>query len=242
MELVSLRHEEVVCTSLDVAERFGKEHFHVLRDIENLIGGISKSGDTPKKSGFLKIEESTKKKGLPKIGDTPFFQKSTYINKQNGQTYPMYYMNRDGFTLLAMGFTGKKALEWKIKYIEAFNEMEKVILNQKNAEWLHNREQGKISRKVETDALKEFVRYATQNGSENGDKYYTLFTKMANSFAGITKRDFANAQQLWHLSVLENALVNFVIEEMEQGIEYHKIYRDCKERLALIQNLAYLKG
>lgn len=60
------------------------------------------------------------------------FCKTTYVNKQNNQTYPMYLMNRDGFSLLVMGFTGAKALEWKLKYIQAFNEMEKDLAN-KNA-------------------------------------------------------------------------------------------------------------
>ena len=44
-----------------------------------------------------------------------------------GKDRPMYIMNRDGFTLLAMGFTGKKALQFKLDYIEAFNKMEKAI-------------------------------------------------------------------------------------------------------------------
>lgn len=92
-----------VASSRDVAEHFEKEHKHVLRDIENLIGG------------------------LPNFGHTPPFYKTTYIHPQNGQTYPMYLMNRDGFTLLAMGFTGKTALEWKLKYIEAFNTMEQEL-------------------------------------------------------------------------------------------------------------------
>ena len=50
------------------------------------------------------------------------FFKTTYTHPQNGQTYPLYLMNRDGFSLLVMGFTGKSALEWKIKYINAFNQ------------------------------------------------------------------------------------------------------------------------
>lgn len=54
------------------------------------------------------------------------FEKSTYTNERNRQ-YPMYYINRDGFALLAMGFTGKKALQFKLSYIQAFNEMEKQI-------------------------------------------------------------------------------------------------------------------
>ena len=58
---------------------------------------------------------------------TPMFEETTYIHEQNGQTYPMYYLNRDGFTLLAMGFTGKKALQFKLQYIDAFNRMEEML-------------------------------------------------------------------------------------------------------------------
>ena len=54
------------------------------------------------------------------------FVEDSYLNSRN-QQQPMYYMNRDGFTLLAMGFTGAKAMEFKLKYIEAFNKMEKIV-------------------------------------------------------------------------------------------------------------------
>ena len=54
------------------------------------------------------------------------FVEDSYLNSRN-QQQPMYYMNRDGFTLLAMGFTGSKAMEFKLKYIDAFNKMEKQI-------------------------------------------------------------------------------------------------------------------
>ena len=105
LQLIQVRENETVTTSLLVAEKFGKNHSHVLRDINNLIS---------------KIEENP-------ILDTPrFFEKSQYITTQNKKA-TMYYMNRDGFTLLAMGFTGKEALEWKLKYIQAFNEMENRI-------------------------------------------------------------------------------------------------------------------
>ena len=55
------------------------------------------------------------------------FEETTYISEQNKQSYPLYVMNQDGFTLLAMGFNGKKAMEFKLKYIEAFNAMKKQI-------------------------------------------------------------------------------------------------------------------
>ncbi len=97
---------QVLTNSLLVAEKFGKEHQHVLRDVRNLING-----------------------GVSKIGDTPAFSEATYIHPQNGQEYPMFIMNRDGFTLLAMGFTGEKALQFKLEYINAFNKMEEIIKN-----------------------------------------------------------------------------------------------------------------
>ena len=102
--ILSTQNGEPVASSRQIAESFGKEHRNVMRDIENLMT-----------AGVLKNEQ------------TPMFFKTEYTHEQNGQTYPMYLMNRDGFTLLAMGFTGKAALEWKLKYIAAFNAMEKQL-------------------------------------------------------------------------------------------------------------------
>lgn len=97
-ELVIMHNKQAVTTSLRVAEVFGKDHKNVIQSIENLAA-----------------EKSAAK----------FFAEATYDNR--GKQYPMYYMNRDGFTLLAMGFTGKKALQFKIKYIQAFNSMEATL-------------------------------------------------------------------------------------------------------------------
>lgn len=104
--ILSMQNGEPVVSSRQIAESFEKRHDHVMRDIEDIM------------------------RGLPKNGDTPMFYKTEYVHEQNGQSYPMYLMNRDGFTLLAMGFNGKAALEWKLKYIAAFNEMEKKLADQ----------------------------------------------------------------------------------------------------------------
>lgn len=102
MEIIETRNNQAVTTSLQVAETFGKNHQHVLRDIEGLA------------------------KQMTVQNWTADFAKGTYKNKQNHE-YPMFYITKDGFTLLAMGFTGKKAMEFKMMYIEQFNQMEKVI-------------------------------------------------------------------------------------------------------------------
>lgn len=97
---------QILTNSLLVAEKFGKDHKNVVRDIRSIIGGM------------LKIEH------------TQLFVESVYVHPQNGQEYPMFIMNRDGFTLLAMGFTGDKALQFKLEYINAFNKMEKILKEQ----------------------------------------------------------------------------------------------------------------
>lgn len=96
-KLVQVQNNQIVVSSRQVAEHFDKQHKHVLKAIEN-----------------IKAENSAV---------TSMFCETTYT-AGTGKAYKEYFMNRDGFSLLAMGFTGKKALEWKLKYIQAFNEME----------------------------------------------------------------------------------------------------------------------
>lgn len=97
--ILSTQNGEPVASSRQIAESFGKEHKHVLDSVKNLVA------------------ENSAAKSM--------FYETTFENR--GKQYPMYLMNRDGFTLLAMGFTGKAALEWKLKYIAAFNAMEKQL-------------------------------------------------------------------------------------------------------------------
>ena len=98
--IVYKRDGQPAVSSRDVAEQFGKEHRNVIQSIKNLIAENSAL--------------------------TSMFIEDTYT-AGTGKKYPMYYMNRDGFTLLAMGFTGKEALAWKLKYIQAFNMMEERL-------------------------------------------------------------------------------------------------------------------
>ena len=106
---------KIVTSSQAVAYYFEKDHGKVLRSIRRLLS-------------FQETSES-----MTKNGYTPkWFYEYQYTNEQNHQTYPAFLMTRDGFTLLAMGFTGKKALEWKIRYIQAFNEMERKLKEQEN--------------------------------------------------------------------------------------------------------------
>lgn len=97
---VRIEDDQAITDSRNVAEVFGKEHRNVLRAIDDLKGGL------------LNFEQTFKEATMP---------------DSQGKAQRVYLMNRDGFTLLAMGFTGKAAMEWKVKYLEAFNKMEAAL-------------------------------------------------------------------------------------------------------------------
>ena len=89
--LVVVENNTPLTTSRIVAEQFDKRHDHVVRDIRNII---------------------------KQVEDAPMFNETTYADKY-GREKPMYEMTRDGFSLLAMGFTGKKALKFKLIILNA---------------------------------------------------------------------------------------------------------------------------
>lgn len=101
--ILSTQNGEPVASSRQIAESFEKNHRDVLRAVDNLKEDVR---------NFAQM----------------FFE--TTVPDSYGREQRAYLMNRDGFTLLAMGFTGKAALEWKLKYIAAFNEMEKKLTEQ----------------------------------------------------------------------------------------------------------------
>lgn len=193
VEIKTVNKEEVtVVTSLDVAETFGKRHDHVIRDIENLLEGIPKNGEA-------------------------YFYKGEYVNEQNKQKYLMYYMNRDGFTLLAMGYTGEKAMQFKLAYIKQFNAMEKALLGK-----IKEREKGIAVRQALTKALQQ----SSENERMHGHAYSTytdivykvVFGKRARELReeyGITKndnlRDYFSQEELAKVQSVEmivSGLVN----------------------------------
>lgn len=98
------REGVLVVSSVEVAEHYQKRHDNVMQVINKLIS----TKDECKKLFFA----------------------GEYVNER-GREYPCYYMTRDGFSLLTMGFTGDKAVEWKLKYIAAFRAMEQTLSTMK---------------------------------------------------------------------------------------------------------------
>jgi len=210
-DLIQVKENETVTTSLLVAEKFNKEHKNVLRKIESLINDDL----TGSKLSLLKL-----------------FEKSDYLDEK-GERRNMYYLNRDGFTLLAMGFTGKEALEWKLKYIQAFNEMEKRL---RNPDPVLQDNRLEIARLIiqapesRVNSIRElypeyFARYPEKDSLEYVVDLNTTFTKWIQDY-NVTKEwieDFPTTE-------VYNNYVRYCMENrlasMGKKLFYHVLERD----------------
>ena len=117
MNEIILKEEngQVLASSREVAEKFGKQHGSILKTIY---------GETRKGKHVNGLVDDILACGNPL---TKYFIESEYENR--GKAYKECLMTRDGFSLVVMGFTGKEAITWKLKYIEAFNKMEQQLKN-----------------------------------------------------------------------------------------------------------------
>ncbi|CAD7483789.1 Rha family transcriptional regulator [Lacticaseibacillus paracasei] len=191
-ELVIMHNKQAVTSSNRVADVFGKEHRNVLAT----IGGLLKNQQTQH-----------------------MFMKSTYVNEQNGQSYPMYYMNRDGFTLLAMGFTGKKALQFKIKYIQAFNSME-AMLKRRPAGKLDPVAQADLAvTRANTAKANALYKIACKTTSETAKR--ALLAKAAESITGemtipvLLKKEYSAGEVAKKVHASSSQMVGRIANQLE---------------------------
>lgn len=162
-DLVIMKNQQVVTTSLQIAADFEKEHKHVMRDIRSLQTDVSNFGLM-----FLEGEE-----------------RDSYNRPRK-----VFYLNRDGFSLLAMGFTGKKALAFKLKYIEAFNQMEQQIQAPQTVEDLIIMQANSMKQirkemtetKQEVSSMKEIL---SINSNEWRKKVNSILNRIANNMGGV---------------------------------------------------------
>ena len=192
------KQEVTVVSSLDVAETFEKRHDHVMRDIENL------------------------KKDIPNFGEM-FFE--TSAPDSYNRERKIYNMNRDGFTLLVMGYTGEKAMKFKLAYIKQFNAMEKVLQGK-----YVEREKGIAVRQSLTKAIQQSMEDMRMHGHAYSTYtnciYKVLFgmnAKQMREAYGIgakeNLRDYLSEEQLREVQAME-CLVSGLVA---CGWEYNKV-------------------
>lgn len=183
------KEEILTVTSKDIAEDFGKEHKDVINSIEVLIRGIGENSYT-------------------------YFIGTKIQNLQNKQWYKEYLLTKDGFSLLVMGFNGSKALEWKLKYIKAFNEMEKELkrLYNERKKWEIEREKGVLIRHILTDTIKTKIK-----DTPNKKFMYPNYTKLI--YKTLFNKPFKELQKEYGIKPnesLRDYLTSEQLKEVEQ--------------------------
>lgn len=226
------KNEKVLVSSRVIADNFRKEHKEVIYTIEGRIG----TNDKIKNNGLInRLVES----GISHL--ERYFIKSKYSSR--GKEFTEYLLTRDGFTLLVMGFNGRKALEWKLKYIQAFNNMEAFIREKQSSEWQETRIKGKLARRNETDVIMtKLIPLAVDQGSQNAGKLYMTYSKLVNLCVGIPSKSREKATQrvLDVIFNLENLIEHVILEETTKGTYYKDIYKICKAKCNLLIELSYL--
>jgi Rha family phage regulatory protein len=218
-QLVEVHKGEVYCDSQNVADKFGYRHLHVTKVIKRLITDL----DTIKGSQVEPLK---------------------YIEEEReyrGQKFKVYLMDRRAFSLLSMRFTGPKALEWQIKFNDAFYLMEKTILlaesNKGNAAWVTQRKQGIEARKSETDTIKQFVDYAISQGSQSAQFYYKHMTVACYRCLNLVEakqpklRDTLAMMELNLLMMAEHIAEKSMQRHMAAGEHYKTIFVLVKQDL-----------
>lgn len=211
-ELVEIKNGMIFTTSNIIGEEFGISHKHILEKIKSFTVEIS----------TVRFEQ--------------MYQEFEYENSRK-RKYKSYKVNRDGYMFLVMNIASKKANIKKLLFIDAFNAMEKTLLNQQNSEWITTREQGKQIRKDETDTIKDFVDYAISQGSKSAKFYYKHYTNATYKALSLLEhkkpraRDTLDMLELNQLLLAENIVTKTIKNEMKNNENYKVIFEKCKNTL-----------
>jgi len=220
-ELVEVRNNKVFTTSNIIATEFGIAHMELLRKMDNLTMEIS-------------IVEF---KGM--------YTASTYKNTK-GREYRNFHLTRKGYMFLVMNISTKKAHSKKLAFIDAFDLMEealrKLLTNKSDLEWTSTRLIGKTARREETDIIKEFVEYATNQGSKSAKFYYKHITNASYKALGLMAqkhpklRDQMSIYELSELMLAERFAANKLKEYMALKMHYKDIYHTLRYDLIVFGN------
>lgn len=209
---------EALADSRVVAEKFGKRHTTVVRSIERLVEEYKEFSGTDGDPKLLKGEA-----------------------EYRGTKYTYYEMDREFFSMLCMRFKGRQAFEWQRRFYKAFDAMECALIrlaqNQQNEMWLAQREQSKLVRREETDVIKEFVEYATRQGSQSAQFYYKHITTAVYKCLGLVQykqpklRETLDMLETSQLILAEMTAKKSLLKYMEQGEHYKAIFALVKKDL-----------
>jgi len=191
----------LVVSSRVIAKQLGKNHSDVLDSLNNIL----------EKGDFRSLI-------IP----------SFYQVKGQKRNYKEYLLTKDGFTLYMFNIQGYN--DFKMNYINKFNRMEQALINEQHKKWLSTRQQGKITRKQETEAIKMLMEYGNIP-KEKQRLYYMTYSKLPFIVLGMKKvsRDNLPADDLNLIKELENIIQMTILTSIIKGLEVKAIYQECKK-------------
>lgn len=220
-ELVFTWQGDIFTTSVLVAEKLEVPHLKIVNVIEKIL---------------------ERRKKYPPLADSTFSEKwqkfieTTTINKQKRE-YKSYDMNKKAFMKLIMKIDKyEKAEIIQDMFIDAFENMVSILQEHSNSSWIEARETGKVERLAETDKIKQFVDYATEQGNTKAKYYYSLFTNMTYKALELVNcetpiREILNRVWLAYLAELERQVQYELEKWMNEKLDYKHIYANCKDRI-----------
>lgn len=213
-ELVYLKKDDAFTDSLIIAKHSGVDH----RKVKSLIRKYRS-----RLQGFGKLSSPCE------------------VESTGGRKATYYELNEEQATFLITLMKNTEAVvSFKVNLVSEFYKMRKFIAEKQTAAWLETRQQGKLTRKAETDVLKQLVEYAKKQGSGHADMLYMTYSKLANKYAGVDKRDNATVMQLNNLSLMEHIILNVIQNGITAGMYYKEIYKASKARLESMKDIAFL--
>ena len=223
----------LVVSSRVIAKQLGKRHSDVLRDLDKILinphlGRLkNQSTHICVDSEKLISTDLSQLKNSENADLRPLIIPNYYRDSKN-RRYREYLLTKDGFTLYMFNIQGYN--DFKINYINKFNRMEQALINEQHKKWLSTRQQGKITRKHETDSIKMLMEYGNIP-QEKQRLYYMTYSKLPFIVLGMKKvsRDSLAADDLNLIKELENIIQMTILTSIIKGLDVKAIYQECKK-------------
>lgn len=222
--LVTIKHEVPVISTFDLFSMVGySEHRNLKQTIDDHI-------DSFNEFGVMRFETVKPK------------------NSKGGRPVKAYLLNEDQFTFLAMLMRNTpEVVKLKVRVAKEFIRMRQTISNlvaQRNdPDWQNVRSDGKAVYIQKTDVIKEFVDYATSQGSKSASNYYQNLAKMENNALFFIEAKYKNLReimtikQLMQIATADDVVEKAIKEGMEQNLHYKEIYKLAKSRVVSFANI-----
>jgi len=230
-KLVFLENNEPLTTSLRIVEELRTRTPKDEREIEHkaVMQLIRKYQSEFSEFGFPHFE-CEKNRGTQG-------RQTEFAILNEGQTLFLFTLMRNSTAVV----------EVKKNLVKEFFRLRKTVAKlqaqQANEAWVEMRKSGKVERRLETDTIQDFIYYATSQGSKNAHTYYKNITKMQNKALFIIEQEFPNlrevlsGRQLGILKSVDLAVMYALKDGMEQGLDYHDIYKLAKNHVETMMRL-----